>query len=76
MLHEDVSTHIKPVPLLFSVSSSGSGLVDSRIYPNSHLQRGASNSDSDRKKPTELWNREEQEEHEILGHSGLPPAPA
>jgi hypothetical protein len=41
VLHMERSTHIEPIPLLLSVACGCSGLMNGRIYPNTHLQGAA-----------------------------------
>jgi hypothetical protein len=35
------STHVEPIPLLLSVACGCPGLMNSRIYPNTHRQEAA-----------------------------------
>ena len=71
------ATYIEPVPLFPVVPRGGPGLVDSCIYPNTHVRlRVPQVSNTVRGKAVRFWNHEKPEEQEILGHSGRPPASA
>lgn len=67
---------IETIPLLLAMICGSPGLLNGRIYANTHLVGRPGKKGNVGRKLPRLWNYEMQEKFENLGHRGLPPASA